>query len=158
MPSTPVRPLSNHLVINTHNLSQAHNRGSPRSANASSALASFKDANRPPVEKRHSFGPSALGPNSHTHTTTTSNLHSSAPISAHLPGMGDGAFHGHLGHSYGRSRQSLALTLLRILACVPGFMGMMYSLNKSFDEANIPVSSSDDEITLVRSDFWVASM
>ncbi|KAF9382059.1 hypothetical protein CPC16_009556 [Podila verticillata] len=156
MPSTPVRPLSNHLVINTHNLSQAHNRGSPRSANANGALSSFKDANRPPVEKRHSFGPSALGPNSHTHTT--SNLHSSAPISAHLPGMGDGAFHGHLGHSYGRSRQSLALTLLRILACVPGFMGMMYSLNRSFDEANMPLSNADDEITMVRSDFWVASI
>ncbi|KAG0344772.1 hypothetical protein BG005_001677 [Podila minutissima] len=160
MPSTPVRPLSNHLVINTHNLSQAHNRGSPRSANAGSALSAFKDSNRPIVEKRHSFGPSALGPHAHSSNNSSSNLnhHSSAPISAHLPGMGDGAFHGHLGHSYGRSRQSLALTVLRVLACVPGFMGMMYSLNQSWDESSMPMSNPDDEITLVRSDFWVASI
>ncbi|KAG0026361.1 hypothetical protein BGZ81_006434 [Podila clonocystis] len=159
MPSTPVRPLSNHLVINTHNLSQAHNRGSPRSANASGALSAFKDSNRPVIEKRHSFGPSALGPHAHSNSNSSSNLnHSSAPISAHLPGMGDGSFHGHLGHSYGRSRQSLAMTVLRILACVPGFMGMLYSLNQSWDESNMPVSTSDDEITLVRSDFWVASI
>ncbi|KAF9310508.1 hypothetical protein BG003_008457 [Podila horticola] len=154
MPSTPVRPLSNHLVINTHNLSQAHNRGSPRSANANSALSAFKDSNRPVVEKRHSFGPSALGPHAHSNNSSSNLNHTNAPISAHLPGMGDGSFHGHLGHSYGRSRQSLALTVLRILACVPGFMGMMYSLNQSWDESKMPVPTSDDETTLVRSDFW----
>ncbi|KAF9201968.1 hypothetical protein BGZ49_007841 [Haplosporangium sp. Z 27] len=81
MPSSPVRPLANHLVINTHNLSQAHNRGSPRSASASGAM-TFKDSNRQPSEKRHS----SLGPG-----------------------------HGHLGHGHPRPRQSLMLTLLRII-------------------------------------------
>lgn len=35
---------------------------------------------------------------------------------------------------------------------------MMYSLNQSWDESKMPVPTSDDETTLVRSDFWVASM
>ncbi|KAG0345454.1 UDP-Gal betaGal beta 1,3-galactosyltransferase, polypeptide 6 [Podila humilis] len=174
MPSTPtpVRALSNHLVINTHNLSQAHNRGSPRSANASNngPLSSFKDANRPPMEKRHSFGPSTLGPglgHGHGHSIPSSHLSTSsnAPISAHLPGINKGGpFHGHLGHSYSaRSRQSLALSVLRILACGPGLLGMMFSLSMSWDEANIvdnyqTNNGADGEISLVRSDFWVASI
>lgn len=147
MPSTPVRPLSHHLVINTHNLSQAHNRGSPRSANANSAV-SFKDSNRPSMEKRHSFGPGGgLG---------SSGL--SSPFHAH-------------GHT--RSRQSLSLALLRILACAPGFFGLIYSLSIAWDNRRFEQEQQqhqyrtesyqgdpniNDDGTLTRSDFWIASM
>ncbi|CAO3566351.1 unnamed protein product [Mortierella alpina] len=148
MPSTPVRPLSNHLVINTHNLSQAHNRGSPRSANAQSAI-SFKEPLKPPMEKRHSYGPSSLGPG----------------------GGGHNGFHGHghLGHGHARSRQSLALTVLRIIAGAPGFLGMMYSLSKAWDRNGMDqqqqhrhqegsYQSISDDPLLTGSDFWVASI
>ncbi|KAF9572572.1 UDP-Gal betaGal beta 1,3-galactosyltransferase, polypeptide 6 [Mortierella alpina] len=151
MPSTPVRPLSNHLVINTHNLSQAHNRGSPRSANAQSAI-SFKEPLKPPMEKRHSYGPSSLGPGG-------------------PGGGGHNGFHGHghLGHGHARSRQSLALTALRIVAGAPGFLGMMYSLSKAWDRNSADqqqqhrhqegsYQSISDDPLLTRSDFWIASM
>ncbi|KAG0208359.1 UDP-Gal betaGal beta 1,3-galactosyltransferase, polypeptide 6 [Mortierella sp. GBA30] len=146
MPSTPVRPLSNHLVINTHNLSQAHNRSSPRSAHANSAI-SFKEPSRPPMEKRHSY--SSLGPRT--------------------AGGGHNGFfqgHGHLGH-HSRSRPSLALTILRILAGAPGFLGMMYSLsvawNNDFVEQRTrhqegSYQSIHDQAPLTRSDFWVSSI
>lgn len=151
MPSTPVRPLSHHLVINTHNISQAHNRGSPRSANANGGV-SFKDSNRPTVEKRHSFGTSGTG---------------GGPNSSH-----SSPFHGHgpLGHGHSRSRQSLALAILRILACAPGFFGLIYSLSIAWDNGNFDQEqqqhqyrdgsyrNASDDTTLMRSDFWIASM
>ena len=157
MPSTPVRPLSHHLVINTHNLSQAHNRGSPRSANANNPMP-FKDSNRPSMEKRHSFGPGGLvsggGPNGSGHSSP---------------------FHGHgpLGHGHSRPRLTRALTFLRILACAPGFFGLMYSLSMASNSKHFDIeqqqhqdregsyqSAGEDTIdtTLMRSDFWIASM
>ncbi|KAI1318756.1 UDP-Gal betaGal beta 1,3-galactosyltransferase, polypeptide 6 [Mortierella claussenii] len=155
MPSTPVRPLSNHLVINTHNLSQAHNRGSPRSANANNAMA-FKDPHRPPMEKRHSYGPSSLGPG--------------APSGNSAGGNGFFPGHTHLGHGHARSRQSLALTLLRILAAAPGLAGMIYSLSTASDidfldkqqQLQQRLQYRDQSIInkapLTRSDFLVASI
>ncbi|KAF9912034.1 hypothetical protein BX616_010425 [Lobosporangium transversale] len=147
MPSTPVRPLSNHLVINTHNLSQAHNRGSPRSANANNAM-SFKDPHRPPVEKRHSFGPGS----------------GHGGINGGSAG-GNGFFptHSHLGHGHSRPRNSLTLTLLRILASMPGFLGLVYSLSTAQDSDFLELQrnkyressyrSSSDEVPLTSSDF-----
>jgi hypothetical protein len=171
MPSTPTRPLSNQLIINTHNLSQAHNRGSPRSANANSAHV-FKDPMRPPIEKRLSYGPSNLGPNAHAHGNPSNlgngNGHAHSPKTGGLGGghHPNGAFH--FGGQPQRSRQSLALTLLRVLAGVPAFLGMMYSLNiaweNKLDRFQRPRRTEDafngtnDEIPLTRSDFWVASM
>ncbi|KAF9190560.1 Beta-1,3-galactosyltransferase 6 [Haplosporangium sp. Z 767] len=161
MPSTPVRPLSNHLVINTHNLSQAHNRGSPRSANANSAM-TFKDPHRPPMEKRHSYGPSSLGFSATSLTAGGGNGGGA---------NGNGAFHGHghLGHGHSRSRQNLALTILRILAGAPGLLGMMYSLSAAWDSKTLEQqqrqwrnqrheSIGDEFSPLTRSDFWVASL
>ncbi|KAF9111447.1 hypothetical protein BGX27_004927 [Mortierella sp. AM989] len=157
MPSTPVRPLSNHLVINTHNLSQAHNRGSPRSANANSAM-TLKDPHRPPAEKRHSYGPSSLGPGTggpNGNVVNSSNLFSG---------------HGHLGHGHSRTRQSLILTFLRIVAAAPGLFGLMYSISVSWDNnffeqlqqqsqyRESSYQTANNEAPLTRSDFWVASM
>jgi len=164
MPSTPTRPLSNQLIINTHNLSQAHNRGSPRSANASSGVHAFKDSMRPPIEKRLSYGPSNLGPNAHGNQHSQGNGNGFVP-SPKTGGVGhhsNGGFH--FGHPQ-RSRQSLALTLLRILAGAPGFLGLMYSLNVAwenkldgFQRPRRALDGRDMDLPLTRSDFWVASM
>ncbi|KAF9277992.1 UDP-Gal betaGal beta 1,3-galactosyltransferase, polypeptide 6 [Mortierella alpina] len=101
------------------------------------------------MEKRHSYGPSSLGPG----------------------GGGHNGFHGHghLGHGHSRSRQSLALTVLRIVAGAPGFLGMIYSLSKAWDRNFLDqqqqhrhqegsYQSINDDTLLTRSDFWVASM
>ncbi|KAK5799235.1 hypothetical protein F5H01DRAFT_356981 [Linnemannia elongata] len=163
MSSTPVRPLSNHLVINTHNLSQAHNRGSPRSATARDSMSALKESNKPPLDKRHSFGPSSL---SHSHLLSAGG---NSPNGNGNNINGHVMFHGHLGHN-SRPRQSLALTLLRILSMGPGFLGLLYSLNvardpKLFDsiqqQQDRQVSQDigmEDGIPLTRSDFWTASM
>ncbi|KAF9284101.1 UDP-Gal betaGal beta 1,3-galactosyltransferase, polypeptide 6 [Linnemannia elongata] len=163
MSSTPVRPLSNHLVINTHNLSQAHNRGSPRSATARDSMTALKESNKPPLDKRHSFGPSSL---SHSHLLSAGG---NSPNGNGNNINGHAMFHGHLGHN-SRPRQSLALTLLRILSMGPGFLGLLYSLNvardpKLFDsiqqQQDRQVSQDigmEDGIPLTRSDFWTASM
>ncbi|KAF9146463.1 UDP-Gal betaGal beta 1,3-galactosyltransferase, polypeptide 6 [Mortierella sp. GBA39] len=171
MPSTPVRPLSNHLVINTHNLSQAHNRGSPRSATARDSVNALKESNRPPIDKRHSFGPSTL---SHSHLLSAGG--NSPNGNGNNNGNGDNInghamFHGHLGHSHSsRPRQSLALTLLRALSMGPGFLGLVYSINVARDSKLFGSiqeqqdrqfsrdNSMDDGIPLTRSDFWMASM
>ncbi|KAG0043648.1 hypothetical protein BGZ83_011185 [Gryganskiella cystojenkinii] len=175
MPSTPSRPLSNQLIINTHNLSQAHNRGSPRSANASSAV-SFKDhPMRPPIEKRLSYGPSSLGPNAHHQPhSNLGNGNGSNMTSPKTGGPGGGGHHPfhNLGQPQRGTRQSLALTVLRVLAGAPAFFGMCYSLNVAWENkldgfqhprrsASTDESdreSSFDDLSLTRSDFWVASM
>ncbi|KAF9934737.1 UDP-Gal betaGal beta 1,3-galactosyltransferase, polypeptide 6 [Linnemannia zychae] len=159
MPSTPVRPLSNHLVINTHNLSQAHNRGSPRSATARDAI--LKDSGRPPMDKRHSFGPSSLSQG--LHISTGGNTPNGNNINSHT------LFHGHLGHGHSRPRQTLALSILRVLSMVPGFIGFIYSVNiardaqlfdriQQQDNQVAPGNDMENGVPLSRSDFWMASI
>ncbi|KAG0001328.1 hypothetical protein BGZ65_003587 [Modicella reniformis] len=110
-----------------------------------------KDLNRPPVEKRHSFGPNGQGSGN--------------------GGGSNGHFSPFHGHGQTRARQSLVLTFLRILACAPGLLGLMYSLSTSWDnkffdqeqqrhqnQEGSYQSIGDDDTILMRSDFWIASI
>jgi len=123
------------------------------------------------MDKRHSFGPSSLGQGHHLASGgNTINGNGNNNTNGHS------MFHGHLGHNHSRPQQSLALTFLRILAMVPGFLGLVYSFSIAGDpkhfysiqqqqqqqwqqlQQEFSQDSTEEGVPLTRSDFWIASM